>query len=69
MCGHERQLVTRTRERHADICELLEAGQPVAAISRAPRLDRRTGHKYARPDIARSCWWHQPGIRLDPFKP
>ena len=48
VCGRERQLVRRTRERHAEIRERLAAGQPQAAIRRAMGLDRRTVQRYAR---------------------
>ena len=48
VCGRERQLAVRTRERYAEIRERLDAGQPEAAIRRATGLDRRTVQKYAR---------------------
>jgi len=48
VCGRERQLATRTRERYAEIRERLGAGQPQAAIRRATGLDRRTVQRYAR---------------------
>src|SRR4029077_9308800 len=54
VCGRERRLVTRTRERHAAIWELLAAGHSLAAISRALGLDRQTVQRFARePDVAR----------------
>ena len=48
VCGRERQLAVRTRERYAEIRERLDAGQPEAAIRRAAGLDRRTVQRYAR---------------------
>jgi transposase len=48
VCGRERQMARRTRERYAEIRERLDAGQPQAAIRRATGLDRRTVQKYAR---------------------
>ncbi len=38
-CGRERRLVTRTRERYAEIRGRLDAGESLSAISRATRLD------------------------------
>src|SRR5215470_12303182 len=40
-CGRERRLVTRTRERYAEIRRRLDAGQSLSAISRATGLDRQ----------------------------
>src|SRR5208282_5409153 len=42
VCGRERPLVTRTRERHAAIWDLLAAGHSPGAISRELGLDRHT---------------------------
>jgi transposase len=47
-CGRERRLVTRTRERYAEIRGRLDAGQSLSAISRATRLDRKTVQRFAR---------------------
>lgn len=47
-CGRERRLVTRTRERYADIRARLEENQSIAAISRATGLDRKTVQRFAR---------------------
>jgi hypothetical protein len=47
-CGRERRLVTRTRERHAEIRGRLDAGQSLSAISRAAGLDRKTVQRFAR---------------------
>ena len=46
--GRERRLVTRTRERYAEIRRRVDAGQPLDAISRATRLDRKTVRRFAR---------------------
>ncbi len=40
VCGRERRLLTRTRERHAAIHDLLAAGKSLGAISRILSLDR-----------------------------
>jgi transposase len=47
-CGRERRLVTRTRERYAEIRGRLEAGESLSAISRATGLDRQTVQRFAR---------------------
>jgi hypothetical protein len=47
-CGRERRLVTRTRERYAEIRGRLDAGESLSAISRATRLDRQTVQRFAR---------------------
>jgi hypothetical protein len=47
-CGRERRLVTRTRERYAEIHGRLEAGESLSAISRATGLDRKTVQRFAR---------------------
>ena len=71
VCGRERRLVTRTRERHAAICELLTAGHSLAAISRALGLDRQTVQRFARePDVDKLLVKvTSRDSRLDPFKP
>ena len=70
VCGRERQMARRTRERYAEIRQRLDAGQPEAAIRRATGLDRRTVQKYAR---AASADELVAGMsresRLDEFKP
>jgi transposase len=48
VCGRERRLVTRTRERYDDIRARLDAGQSQAGISRATGLDRKTVRRFAR---------------------
>jgi transposase len=70
-CGRERRLVTRTRERYADIRARLDAGQSLSAVSRATGLDRGTVQRFAR---ARSIDDLLAGAvnresKLDEFKP
>jgi hypothetical protein len=63
VCGRERQLARRTRERYAEIRERPGAGQPQAAIRRAAGLDRRTVQRYARAasaDVGEPRW-SRPG--------
>jgi transposase len=48
VCGRERRLVTRTRERYADIRARLDGNQSLSAISRATGLDRKTVQRFAR---------------------
>lgn len=71
VCGHERRLVARTRERHAAIHELLHAGQSLSAICRALHLDRKTVQRFARqPDVEKLLVKATSReSRLDPFKP
>jgi transposase len=71
VCGRERRLVTRTRERHAAVHDLLAAGKSLGAISRALSLDRKTVQRFARePDagklLAKAT---SRESKLDPFKP
>jgi transposase len=47
-CGRERRLVTRTRDRYAEIRGRLDAGESLSAISRATGLDRKTVQRFAR---------------------
>ena len=70
VCGRERQMARRTRERHAEIRERLDAGQPQAAIRRATGLDRRTVQKYARAASAEELVASMSrDSKLDEFKP
>ena len=71
VCGRERRLVTRTRERHAAIGELLAAGHSLGAISRALGLDRHTVRRFARePDVDKLLVKATSrDSKLDPFKP
>ncbi len=69
--GRERALVTRTRERHAAIWELLAAGHSQRAITRALGLDPGTVRKFARePDVTPLlAGATSRDTKLDPFKP
>ena len=71
VCGRERCLVTRTRERHAAVRELLASGQSLSAISRVLDLDRKTVQRFARePDVAALLVKATSrDSKLDPFKP
>jgi len=70
-CGRERRLVTRTRERYAEIHQRLDAGESLSAISRVTGLDRKTVQRFARAGSAGEL----PGkatsreSKLDEFKP
>ena len=70
MCSRERRLVARTRERHAAVHELLEAGRSLGAVSRALGLDRNTVLRFARePDVAKLLVKATSReSKLDPFK-
>jgi transposase len=48
VCGRERPLVTRTRERYAAVQQLLADGASLGAISRELDLDRSTVRRFAR---------------------
>ena len=71
VCGRERRLVARTRERHAAVHELLAAGRSLGAISRILGLDRKTVQRFARaPDVAALLVKATSReTSLDPFKP
>jgi len=71
VCGRERHLVTRTRERHAAIHELLAAGHSLGAISGTLGLDRHTVRRFARqPDVDKLLVKATSrDSKLDPFKP
>jgi len=47
-CGRERRLMIRTRQRHAEIHQRLDAGESLSAISRVTGLDRKTVQRFAR---------------------
>jgi transposase len=47
-CGRERGLVTRTRDRHAAVHQLIAAGYSLGAISVELNLDRSTVRRFAR---------------------
>ena len=63
--------MTRTRERHAAISELLAAGHSLGAISRELGLDRHTVRRFARqPDVDKLLVKATSrDSKLDPFKP
>ena len=63
--------MTRTRERHAAIWDLLAAGHSLSAISRILGLDRQTVQRFARePDVAELLVKATSrDSKLDPFKP
>jgi transposase len=48
VCGRERRLVTRTRERYAAVQQLLTDGSTLEGICRTLRLDRSTVRRFAR---------------------
>ncbi|HEY6313160.1 MAG TPA: ISL3 family transposase, partial [Streptosporangiaceae bacterium] len=70
-CGRERRLVTRTRERHAEIRGRLDAGESLSAISRATGLDRQTVQRFARAGSAGELLGKATSreSKLDEFKP
>ena len=70
-CGRERRLVARTRERYAEIRRRLDAGEPLSAISRATRLDRKTVQRFARAASVDELLVKATSreSRLDEFKP
>ncbi|WP_369228721.1 ISL3 family transposase (plasmid) [Streptomyces sp. R39] len=48
VCGRERRLVTRTKERYAAVQQLLAEGSSLEGICRTLRLDRSTVRRFAR---------------------
>ncbi|MGH3736646.1 MAG: ISL3 family transposase [Micromonosporaceae bacterium] len=64
-------LVTRTRERHAAVQELLGEGKSISAISRTLSLDRKTVQRFARAENVEELLTkaYSRGSLLDPFKP
>jgi transposase len=70
-CGQERRLVTRTRERYAEIRGRLDAGESLSAICRATRLDRKTVQRFARAGSAGELLVKATSreSKLDAFKP
>jgi len=71
VCGRERRLVSRTRERHAAVHELLAAGQSLGAIGRSLGLSRNTVQRFARAPDAAALLVKATSreTTLDPFKP
>ena len=70
-CSRERRLVTRTRERYAEIRQRAGAGESLAAISRAMGLDRTTVRRFARAGSAGELLVKATSreSKLDEFKP
>jgi transposase len=70
-CGRERRLVTRTRDRYAEIRARLDAGESLSAISRVTGLDRQTVQRFARAGSAGELLGKATSreSRLDEFKP
>ena len=70
-CGRERRLVTRTRERYAEIHGRLDAGESLSAISRATGLDRKTVQRFARAGSAGELLGKATSreSKLDKFRP
>jgi hypothetical protein len=70
-CGTEGRLVTRTRERHAAVHELLQAGESLHSISRCLSLSRPTVRRFARTASADELLDGATGkeSKLDPFRP
>ncbi|MGH3194291.1 MAG: ISL3 family transposase, partial [Streptosporangiaceae bacterium] len=71
VCGRERRLVARTRERYAEIRQRLDAGQSLAAICRTLDLDRKTVQRFARAGSAGELLAGAMNreSKLDQFKP
>ena len=71
VCGRERALVSRTRERHAAVHDLLAAGHSQAGAARILGLTPETVHRFARaPDAAPLLVKATSrDSKLDPFKP
>jgi transposase len=70
-CGRERRLVTRTRERYAEIRGRLDAGESLSAISRVTGLDRKTVQRFARAGSAEELLGKATSreSKLDQFTP
>jgi transposase len=70
-CGRERRLVIRTRQRHAEIHQRLDAGESLSAISRVTGLDRKTVQRFARAGSAGELLGNATSreSKLDEFKP
>jgi hypothetical protein len=68
--GRERRLVTRTRERHAAVYQLLAAGYSLGSVSRTLGLDRKTVQQFTRqPDVDKLLVKATSReTKLDPFK-
>jgi Transposase len=70
VCGRERRLITRTRERHAAVHQLLAAGHSPGSVSRTLGLDRTTAQRFAREPDADTLLVKATSrdSKLDPFK-
>jgi transposase len=70
-CGRERRLVTRTRERYAEIHRRLDDGESLSAICRVTGLDRKTVQRFARAGGAEELLVKATSreSKLDEFKP
>jgi transposase len=70
-CGRERRLVSRTRERYAEIRGRLDAGESLSAISRVTGLDRKTVQRFARAGSAEELLGKATSreSKLDKFTP
>jgi transposase len=71
VCGRERALVSRTRERHAAVHELLQAGRSQREAAEILGLNRNTVNRFAaQPDAAQLLVKATSReSKLDPFKP
>ena len=71
VCGRERVLVSRTRERHAAVHELLQAGRSRREAAEILGLDRKTVNRFASQADPAGLLVKATGRegKLDPFKP
>ena len=71
VCGREWALVSRTRERHAAVHELLKAGHSAREAARILGLSRNTVNRFARETGAARLLVKATSreSKLDPFKP
>jgi transposase/predicted transcriptional regulator len=71
VCGRERALVSRTRERHAAVHELLQAGRSQREAAEILGLSPRTVSRFARERDAAGLLVRATSreSKLDPFKP
>jgi transposase len=71
VCGRERALVSRTRERHAAVRELLQAGRSRREAAEILGLSRNTVNRFAREPDPAALLVKATGreSKLDPFKP
>ena len=71
VCGRERALVSRTRERHAAVHELLQAGRSQREAAEILGLSRNTVNRFAREPGPAALLVRATSreSKLDPFKP